>query len=242
MSGTGVGVGLEAGWPFVGGAAGSGADAFDPAGFEATLRSLSDYAPRTYAEDEVPADFRRSSVLILFWHEADDVAVLLTRRGRGLREHPGMMAFPGGRLEAGEDWQTAALRETEEEVGIPASAIEVLGRIDDAWSGTRYRLASFVGWLPEKPTMRAETREVDSIHTPRLRTLLDPNAWSRDAVDLAGERFYNGTLRWDDAHVFGLTTDLLVEAIQRGLGLSPNAGEERLDTLRAWLRREAQTR
>ena len=95
---------------------------------------LPDRVPFEFPRKAVPAHFKRSSVLICFWREADDVRVLLTKRAASLRGHPGQMSFPGGRLEEGEDWVEAALRESEEEVALARDRVEVLGRLDDAWT------------------------------------------------------------------------------------------------------------
>ena len=97
------------------------------------------------------------------------------------------MAFPGGRLEDGEDWLEAALRETEEEVGLDRGCVEVLGRLDDAWSGSRYQLVPIVGWIDTLPELTLSPDEVASIHTPGLSQLLDPAVFSREGAELDGD-------------------------------------------------------
>lgn len=208
----------------------------EPDAFEARLRALSDRKPFEFPDGALPARFRPASVLIAFWREAEAIRVLLTRRAAHLSAMPGQMAFPGGKVEPGEDFLTAALREAQEEVSLDPSAVEVLGRLDDAWSGAGHRLVSIVGWLAAPPILRPDPAEVDTIHRPALDTLLAPDAHYRQPIELDGRRFHNDTLRFDDGEVFGLTTDLLVEAIRHGLGESPNAGARRLETLRAWRR------
>lgn len=214
---------------------GEAADGFDAARFEAGLRRLASYPGFRFPEEVVPRDFERSAVLLSFWREVDDVAVLLTKRSATLRRHPGMMAFPGGRLEDGETWIEGALRETEEEVGIAPDSIEVLGRLDDAWSGSRHRLVPIVGWLPERPRVVTNPDEVASVHMPRMTTLLRADAWSRTAISLGDHVHYDATIQWQSDHVYGLSADLFVEAALRALGLPASNGEERLRSLRAWL-------
>lgn len=214
---------------------------FDPDRFEAQLRGLDSSEAFVFGTDEVPAHFVRASVLICFWQDAEDVRVLMTRRAATLRGHPGQMSFPGGKLEAGEDWSGGALRETEEEVGIPRETVRVLGRLDDAWSGSGHWLVPIVGWLDAPPRFRINPDEVESLHTPGVRELLAPSAYSREAADLDGDRYYNATLRWSDGQVFGLSTDLLIEALERGLGRDAHPGPERLNSLRSWLRMKAKS-
>ena len=214
---------------------GDAAEGFEAAAFEAGLRGLASHPGFSFPEEDVPDDFNRSAVLLAFWRERDDIAVLLTKRAATLRGHPGMMAFPGGRLEDGETWVEGALRETEEEVGIAPDAIEVLGRLDDAWSGSRHRLVPIVGWLHERPEVVPNPDEVASVHQPRLTTLLRAESWSRTAIPLGDYVHYDATIRWEDDHVYGLSADLFVEAALRALDLPAANGPDRLRSLRAWL-------
>lgn len=216
---------------------------FDADQFETRLRALGARQTFEFPAGEIPETFRRSSVLICFWREADNIHVLLTKRATSLRGNPGQMSFPGGRLEAGEDAIQGALRETEEEVALGRDHVEVLGRLDDAWSGSRYHLVPIVGWLAKIPALTPSPDEVASIHTPTVHRLIEPGAFSREATDLDGDVFYNDTLHFDDNHAFGLTTDLLIEALRWGLGQELDAdeshGASRLGSLRAWLRMQA---
>lgn len=89
-------------------------------------RGVQDVAP---AELPPVGDDRPASVLCLLFEEAGEAHVVLTRRARHLRAHAGEVSFPGGRLRPGESPLSAALREAEEEVGVPASSVEVIGHL-----------------------------------------------------------------------------------------------------------------
>jgi 8-oxo-dGTP pyrophosphatase MutT (NUDIX family) len=208
---------------------------FEPVAFERRLRALAERTPFAFPSEAVPPDFARSSVLICFWRDADDLRVLLTKRAGSLSRHAGQMAFPGGRAEEGEDPITAALRETEEEVGIASEAVEILGRLDDAWSGAGHWLAPIVGWLDEAPRYRPNPAEVEEIHEPRISTLLEPAAYAEESVAFGEERYVNPILRWEGGRVFGLTTDLLIEAMCWGLDVPSSHGPRRLASLAAYL-------
>jgi len=213
---------------------------FDAVDFERRLRRLDRREPFRFPRDIVPDHFKRSSVLICFWHEDADLRVLLTKRAATLRGHPGQMSFPGGRLEEGEDWIAGALRETEEEVGISRTRVEVLGRLDDAWSGAGHLLVPVVGWLDARPTFAANPDEVEEIHTPSVSALFDPEVYTLEEADVGGAVYYNSTLRWEDGSVFGLSSDLLIEAIQWAIGLDDSHGPSRLSSLKSWLRFKAE--
>ena len=221
---------------------GGRAKAFDADAFGDRLRAPRERETFRFAAREVPEDFRRSGVLIPMWREGDEVRVLLTRRAARMRTQPGQMSFPGGRLEGAEDWIEGALRETHEEVGIPPERIRILGTLDDAWSGARHHIVPVVGWLESRPEIVASAAEVDAVFTPTVASLIRPEVYVQEPVTIDDREFHNATIDWGEAHVFGLTTDLLIEALQWGLGVSNRAGEERLASLRAWLRAQASDR
>ena len=78
----------------------------------------------------VPDTWKPASVLVPLVDHPEGVTVLLTQRTADMPSHAGQIAFPGGRREAGEDAVATALRETDEEVGIPRSFIEVVETMD----------------------------------------------------------------------------------------------------------------
>jgi 8-oxo-dGTP pyrophosphatase MutT (NUDIX family) len=108
-------------------------------------------------------------------------AILLTRRAAGLRAHAGQWALPGGRTDAGESPEQAALRELREEVGLALPADAVLGRLDDYVTRSGFAITPVVVWGGEARELVPNAGEVDSIHriplSEFLRTdapLLDP--------------------------------------------------------------------
>ena len=206
---------------------------FDANHFEQRLRQLARRDPFVFPEAEVPADFRRSSVLICFWRETTDLRVILTKRAATLSGHPGQMSFPGGKLDPDEAWSDAALRETEEEVGIPRENIEVLGRLDDAWSGAGHLLVPIVGWLDRVPSFAPNPAEVEEVHTPSVMGLMQRSAYSQENVKVGDRTYHNQILRWENGRVYGLSTDLLVEALEWASGIDLQHGPERLDRLRS---------
>ena len=215
---------------------------FDADAIEARLRALDRRKPYRFPTDLVPAHFRRSSVLLCFWRDADDLRVLFTKRAQTLSGHAGQMSFPGGQLEEGESWTAAALRETEEEVGIARDRIEVLGRLDDAWSGAGHRIAPIVGWLDEAPVCVPNPAEVEEIHMPGIAGFFDPSAFSQVESTVGESRFSNPVLSWEGGSVFGLSTDLLIEAIGWGLGSDDEHGPRRLEWLRLFLQQKEKER
>lgn len=204
--------------------------------FRAGLLRLRSREPFRLPADEIPAHFRRAAVLLPFWPdpEADDVRVLMTRRATGLAQHAGQTAFPGGRLDAGETWVDAALREAHEEVGLEPGCVEVVGPLDDAWSGAGHHIVPIVGWLRSPPRLRANPSEVAAILVARVSEILRPESRSEIEVVHRGVRYRNPKLSFPGGDAHGLSADLLLEAIAWGLGRRPDLGPVRLAHLRTY--------
>ena len=95
---------------------------------------------------------------------SDRAAVLLTRRSAALRSHAGQWALPGGRIDAGETAESAALRELTEEVGLEVDAAGVLGRLDDFATRSGFVITPVVVWAGSGATLVPNVAEVQSVH------------------------------------------------------------------------------
>lgn len=119
---------------------------------------------------------RRAAVLVPLLEKDGQVHVLLTKRRADLRRHAGQVSFPGGGVEPGDaDTLAAALRETQEEVGIHPWAVDVLGRLDETLvlvSG--FRLTPWVGRVPYPCALTPDPGEVEAILFVQLADLLAP--------------------------------------------------------------------
>ena len=109
-------------------------------------------------------------------------ALILTRRSRDLRSHAGQWALPGGRLDAGETPEQAALREMHEEVGLQLDAGAVLGRLDDFATRSGYVITPVVVWAGDARQLLAEPGEVRSIHRIPVAEFMRPDAPLLDQV------------------------------------------------------------
>lgn len=175
-------------------------------------------------------------MLILFWEDAGTLRTLLTRRPAHMSRHAGQIAFPGGILEEGESYRDAAVREAHEEVGLDPSSIEVVGRLDDAWSGAGNRLAPFVALSKVRPRLSANPAEVADILTPDVAPLLRPEARGQEMVEWRGIEYANETVEFEGGKAYGLSADLLLEALEWGGGHAPRRGEARLRDLASYHR------
>jgi 8-oxo-dGTP pyrophosphatase MutT (NUDIX family) len=111
------------------------------------------------------AGLKAASVAVCVVLQRDVPALLITRRARNLRSHPGQWALPGGRRDAGESAQEAALRELREETGVEVAPDDVLGVLDDYVTRSGYLITPVVVWGgPVSPAMSGPASEVAEIH------------------------------------------------------------------------------
>ncbi len=109
-------------------------------------------------------------------HWSDAPALLLTRRAADLRRHAGQWALPGGRMDAGETPEQAALRELAEEVGLVLDPSAVLGRLDDYATRSGYLITPVVVWAGQGDGLVPSAAEVASVHRVPASELLRPDA------------------------------------------------------------------
>jgi mutator protein MutT len=108
--------------------------------------------------------------------EADQAALILTIRASKLRKHAGQRAFPGGRIDAGETPEQAALRELEEEVGLALRPEHILGRLDDYPTRSGFVITPVVVWAGRTGSLTANPAEVESIHRIPVSELMRDDA------------------------------------------------------------------
>jgi 8-oxo-dGTP pyrophosphatase MutT (NUDIX family) len=209
---------------------------------EAVTRIRAALAGRPARPLAVPG-FRRAGVLVPLLARPAGPTVLFTVRAETLPHHRGEISFPGGGAAPGEDALAAALRETEEEVGLDRAAVEVLGALDDVPSIARYVVTPFVAAVAAPPAafVPAAAEVTEGFELP-LATLLDPavrHAALWDPARLPAEVLdalrdvpvpveevdaATGHLRvWSfepdpSRHVWGLTARILAGLLDRAFG------------------------
>jgi len=119
---------------------------------------------------------RAAVCVIVAADETGAATVLVTRRAAHLNAHAGQYALPGGRVDAGESAESAALREAREEIGLALPTDAVLGRLDEYPTRSGYLITPVVAWAARGATVRANPAEVASIHHVPLAELDRPGA------------------------------------------------------------------
>jgi len=140
--------------------------------------------------------------------------LLLTRRADHLPTHGGEVAFPGGRREAEDrDLVHTALRETEEEIGLPAAQIEVVGRLSTLISLHGIHVTPIVGLLPQQPCFKPNPAEIADVFQVPLAFFRDEARSTTHLIHYQGQPFYVPSWRWQDFHIWGLTAVMIVELV-----------------------------
>ena len=171
----------------------------------ATVGADSDFAGQT-------APLMQAAVLVPLVVRDEGLTVLLTQRTAHLLHHGGQISFPGGRMEPGDaDAVAAALRETEEEIGLARDSIDVIGRLDEYATITGFHITPVVGLLHPPLVFRPDEFEVAEIFEVPLSFIMDPANHKTDSRLLpSGEKRWFYAIPYEDRYVWGATAGMLV--------------------------------
>jgi 8-oxo-dGTP pyrophosphatase MutT (NUDIX family) len=161
-----------------------------------------------------PDGFVRAAVLVPLADEDGAPHVLLTRRPRHMKRHPGQLAFPGGRVDPDEEHLAAAMREAHEEIGLEPGRVDVLGRLSETLVLTSaFRLTPWVASVPYPYPYVASPLEVDEIlHVP-ISKLLAPGAHTVERREAYGLMMDVHWFTIGSETVWGATARILAELL-----------------------------
>lgn len=138
--------------------------------------------------------------------------LVLTLRASTLGTHAGEVAWPGGRRDPEDaDLRTVALRETEEEIGIPRQRVEVVGQLRPFISKFGLLVTPFVGLVEEPANLRPNPDELDAVFSVPIDYLLDDPRSQTDVFERHGERHEVPVYDYDGYRIWGLTAMILQE-------------------------------
>jgi len=172
---------------------------------------------------ELDIHARRPAAVLCALHPREDALhVVLTVRADHLAQHAGQVAFPGGKIdESDPSPEHTALREAEEEIGLPRTAVRVIGQVDPYLTSTGYHVIPIIGVIERSWRPRPDPSEVEHVFEPPLDFLMDRRNRRRHRRDRDGNRRHYYAMPWNGHYIWGATAGML-----KGLA-------DRLDVVRA---------
>ncbi|WP_460471747.1 NUDIX hydrolase [Emticicia fontis] len=158
---------------------------------------------------------RRSGVLLLFYPKGEDIYLPLILRPQYDGVHGGQMAFPGGRAELKDKGiQDTALREAQEEIGIKASDVKIIGNLTELYINPSNLLCQPVlGYINYRPDFYPDEREVAAILEVPLSDFLNPDTVQTRLVEARGYKFETPGFIIQEQMVWGATAMMIAELL-----------------------------
>ncbi len=167
-----------------------------------------------------PGALRAAAVLVPLFQRDGRVYLLFTERTAHLEHHAGEISFPGGGFDDGDaDLSATVLRETEEELGITRSRIELLGRLDDFHSVHGYHVVPFVGVIPPPDNLQFDRFEIAATFEAPLDHFRDPAVHRVEDWQHRGRRIPVDFYQFEEHIIWGLTAAILRQFLEETAGL-----------------------
>ncbi|WP_375174079.1 CoA pyrophosphatase [Pseudooceanicola sp.] len=153
-----------------------------------------------------PGKLRPAGVLVPLIERQGEIWVVLTKRTSHLKHHPGQIAFPGGKQEETDaDVTEAALREAEEEIGLPMSQVDVLGYLPRHETVSVFSVTPVIARIRDDFVRVPEPGEVEEVFEVPLAHLLDASNYSVQGRRWLGSKRYYFTVPWGPYYIWGAT-------------------------------------
>jgi 8-oxo-dGTP pyrophosphatase MutT (NUDIX family) len=174
------------------------------------LHRMRDYSPQPFEIDE---RYPQAAVLMPITR-SDEPEVVLTLRASGLSTHSGEVAFPGGRRDPEDvDLVATALREAEEEIGLPPGLVEVVGPLSTLVSRHGIAVTPYVGLVPDFVEYKPNDGEIAAVFAVPLAFFRDDPRETTHRIDYLGRSWYVPSYRYGEYKIWGLTAIMLVELV-----------------------------
>ncbi|WP_027895921.1 CoA pyrophosphatase [Zestomonas thermotolerans] len=174
------------------------------------VQRVRDHRPRTL---ECDRGFPEAAVLVPVTRSPEPELVL-TLRASGLSTHGGEVAFPGGRRDPDDrDLVHTALREAQEEVGLPPGLVEVIGPLSQLVSRYGIKVTPIVGLVPDFVEYQPNDGEIAAVFSVPLEFFRQDPREVTHRIDYQGQSWYVPSYRYGDYRIWGLTAIIVVELV-----------------------------
>lgn len=156
-----------------------------------------------------------AAVLVGLVDRPAGIHILLTKRTPHLNDHAGQISFPGGRIDPGDaDAAAAALREAEEEVGLPRRQVEMIGRLDTYVTRTGFEVVPCVGFVAPPDSYLPDPFEVAEVFEVPLAFFLDPASRKLESRIFQGRQRFFYAFPWGEHYIWGATAGMLNNLVE----------------------------
>ncbi|WP_431357956.1 CoA pyrophosphatase [Sphingomonas alba] len=164
---------------------------------------------------EGATDVGKEAAVLVAITDRDEPGVIFTVRREHLRTHAGQVSFPGGRCDPGEGAVEAALREADEEIGLPQSVVDVWGMADRYRTITGYCVTPVLGLVPADLALAPHEHEVADWFEAPLSFVLDPANQQLMSAEFQGRTRHYYEINWQGRRIWGATAAMLVNLKRR---------------------------
>ena len=168
------------------------------------------------------ADLPKAAVLIAITDE-ESPEIIYTLRSNKVSSHQGEVSFPGGMKEDSDfSLSVTALRESQEEIGLPKECVRILGSLDTMVSRFNISVTPFVGVIPKNIELNTSSEEIQACFKVPLSFLLEDKRYRNDEINRNGETFYMPAYKYSSYVIWGLTAMITVNFLNRTLDAGIN--------------------
>ena len=156
-----------------------------------------------------------AAVLIAVVDRPREPTIILTQRPNSMRDHPGQVAFPGGKLEDGESPVAGALREANEELAIDPQAVRVIGTSDIYHTGTGFAVTPVLGVVGPDIAITPDPREVEAWFEAPVSLMFDRDNWIERSTMWKGEMRHYLDMEYQGFRIWGVTAAIISNLSRR---------------------------
>ena len=171
--------------------------------------------PLLAADDSSGAGAAAPAAVLIAITDRPEPGVILTVRHADLRTHAGQVAFPGGRIDIGEEATAAALREAWEELGLESDAVEILASLEPYRTVTGFAVTPVVAVIPPDLPLAPHEPEVADWFEAPLAFVVDPANHRRESVLFEGRQRHYYRIDWNGRKIWGATAAMIVNLSRR---------------------------
>ncbi|MCZ6621720.1 MAG: CoA pyrophosphatase [Deltaproteobacteria bacterium] len=158
--------------------------------------------------------FRPAAVLVPIQERSDGDYLVLTQRAEMLNSHSGQVAFPGGKIDLQDRGPLeAALRESQEEIGIDPSHVRILGQLDQVTAASNFLVTPFVGLIPSPYEFSLNQNETTAVFSVPVSVLMDPRSLWVDTTRYPGwDPIYH--FQYQEWDIWGATARIVKQLLE----------------------------